>query len=152
MRFVFLDQITTLRPSEMAQAIKTVSYAQDIFGGHSISPEYPSTLLIESMAQLAGVLVEETLLVDGYSGLLALLVMVNKAQFQKIVVPGDLLAIEAKVVSADSLKASVTASVVVDGELVAQAQLAFVMGADHTSQLWEHRRAQVKLWLQGSTR
>lgn len=136
----------------MAQAIKCVSLSDDIFRDHFPgSPVFPGALLIESMAQLAGVLVEETLIDRGTEGLLALLIMVDRARFRHPVRPGDSILIEAQAGSIDELKASVSATASVDDRVVAQAELAFVLGSEHPVQLYEQRRALVKLWREGSS-
>jgi 3-hydroxymyristoyl/3-hydroxydecanoyl-(acyl carrier protein) dehydratase len=151
MRYVFLDRITDLEPAVLARAVKCVSLAEDVFRDHFPgSPVLPGALLIESMAQLAGVLVEETAIANGNDGMLALLVMVDKARFRRPVKPGDKLELEARAVSVDELKASVKTTATVDGVVVAQAELGFVLGTDHPPELVAERRRWVKLWREGT--
>lgn len=151
MRYVFLDRITALEPPTLARAVKCVSLAEDVFRDHFPgSPVLPGALLIESMAQLAGVLVEETSIQRGNPDLLALLIMVDKARFRRPVKPGDRLELEARADSVDALKASLQTTATVDGELVARANLGFVLGADHPPELVAERRRWVKLWREGT--
>jgi 3-hydroxymyristoyl/3-hydroxydecanoyl-(acyl carrier protein) dehydratase len=65
-RYVLLDRITTLEPPELARGIKCVSLADDIFVDHFPGhPVMPGALILEGLAQLAGVLLEATLRQQG---------------------------------------------------------------------------------------
>ncbi len=58
MRYILLDRITVLDPPEMASGIKCVSLADDMFVDHFPGhPIMPGALILESLAQLGGVLV-----------------------------------------------------------------------------------------------
>ncbi len=59
MRYVLLDRIIELEPPVRARGIKCVSLADDVFVDHFPGhPVMPGALIIESLAQLGGVLVE----------------------------------------------------------------------------------------------
>src|SRR5690242_1268310 len=61
-RYVLLDRITTLEPPELARGIKCVSLADDVFVDHFPGhPVMPGVLVVEALAQLAGVLLEATM-------------------------------------------------------------------------------------------
>src|SRR6267154_2041032 len=57
MRYMLLDRIVTLRPPELATAVKCVSLADDVFVDHFPGhPVMPGALLLEALAQLGVVL------------------------------------------------------------------------------------------------
>src|SRR3970282_2407920 len=97
-RYLLLDRITALEPPARARRLKCVSLADDVcvdhFPGH---PVMPGALVLESLAQLGGVLVEAAMRERGRADLHALLVMVNRAKFRQMVRPGDRLALAAAV-------------------------------------------------------
>src|SRR5258707_11299225 len=101
MRYVLLDRITTLQPPELARGIKCVALSDDCFADHFPGhPIMPGALILEALAQLAGVLLETTMRerapsTDG-SELHALLTMIDRAKFRHVVRPGDRLELEAR--------------------------------------------------------
>src|SRR5262245_66309781 len=94
-RYVLLDRITQLDPPEVARGIKCVSLADDIFVDHFPGhPVMPGALILEALAQLAGVLLEATMRQRDRHDLHALLTMIDRAKFRHLVRPGDRLALE----------------------------------------------------------
>ena len=74
MRYVLLDRISELHPPEQAVGVKCVSLADDVFVDHFPGhPVMPGALILESLAQLGGVLLEATMRSRGRSDLHALL-------------------------------------------------------------------------------
>ena len=62
MRYILLDRITTLQPPELARGVKCVSLSDDCMADHFPGhPIMPGALILESLAQLAGVLLEQTM-------------------------------------------------------------------------------------------
>ena len=97
MRYVLLDRITALEPPD-ARARNQVRHrspttsSPTTFPGH---PVMPGALILESLAQLGGVLCEATMRQRGRNDLHALLVGVERAKFRRMVRPGDRLELEA---------------------------------------------------------
>lgn len=152
MRYVLLDRISVLEPPERATGVKCVSLADDVFVDHFPGhPVMPGALILEAMAQLGGVLVEATMRKQGHSNLHALLTMVDKAKFKKMVRPGDRLELEAlgRNASEDGGRVHTTASV--EGEPVAEAILTFVFARVDEPKLLERRREFLSIWLTGSS-
>ena len=97
--FILVDRIREIKPDEYAIGVKNVSLNEPFFQGHF--PYYrvmPGVLIIEAMAQVAGVLV-------GYSepqavtnSRVPLLAGVDHCRFRRQVVPGDQLVIRLEVV------------------------------------------------------
>src|ERR1700758_756353 len=89
---LLVDAILELE-EERIVGIKNVTVNEPYFVGHF--PEYPvmpGVLVVEAMAQVAGVLVLKSL--GGRNQKLVLLATVEEAKFRKPVVPGDQLRIE----------------------------------------------------------
>jgi 3-hydroxyacyl-[acyl-carrier-protein] dehydratase len=88
---LMIDRMEKIILDKSAVGIKNVSinewYFQGHFPGH---PVLPGVLIVEAMAQAAGVLVMKTLGLDS-SNKLVYFMSVEEAKFRKPVVPGDVL-------------------------------------------------------------
>jgi 3-hydroxymyristoyl/3-hydroxydecanoyl-(acyl carrier protein) dehydratase len=150
-RYLLLDRITALEPPERARAVKCVSLADDVFVDHFPGhPVLPGALVLESMAQLGGVLVEAAMRERGRRDLHALLVMVNRAKFRHMVRPGDRLELEAVVGSVTEDGGQVRATATVDGKVAAEAELGFAFAQVTDQRLIDRRREILDVWLHGS--
>lgn len=96
--FLLIDKVVDIELGLSAVGIKSVSmnewYFQGHFPGH---PILPGVLIVEAMAQTAGVLVNKTLQVErgnqpsSSDGNLVYFMSIEEAKFRKPVVPGDTL-------------------------------------------------------------
>ncbi len=151
MRYVLLDRITRLVPAEVAQGVKCVSLADDIFVDHFPGhPIMPGALIVESLAQLGGVLVEATLRERGRNDLHALLTMVDRAKFRRLVRPGDKMELETRLITAREEGGQVRATASVEGQLVAEAELTFAFAEVKSEKLRARRREVLNVWLTGA--
>ncbi len=87
--FLFIDKVTAIIPGERSIGIKNVTINEPFFEGHFPGqPIMPGVLLVEAMAQTAGVTV-----MAGHEGTdqtpLVYFMTVDSARFRKPVVPGD---------------------------------------------------------------
>lgn len=118
--YLLIDRVLE-RGAEEVAAIKCVTVNEPYFQGHFRAP-YPSlmpgTMILEGMAQTAGLLLEE--------GKLAVLAAVERARFHRPVVPGDRIVYRARTVRRrlGLLKAEVWAEV--EGERVAEAVISLM--------------------------
>lgn len=118
---LLVDRIVELE-SDRIVGIKNVTVNEPFFNGHFPAfPVMPGVLIVEAMAQVAGVLVLNH--IKERDNKLVFLASIDNAKFRKPVRPGDQLRIEMQL---DKLKASVvkmhgTASV--DGAIVAEAEV-----------------------------
>ncbi|MCK9539402.1 3-hydroxyacyl-ACP dehydratase FabZ, partial [Dokdonella sp.] len=93
--FLLLDRIIACEPGKQITAIKNVTVNEPFFQGHFPSHRVmPGVLLIESMAQAGGVLTMLSRSLDAADSLVFYLVRVDKARFNRPVVPGDQLRLE----------------------------------------------------------
>ena len=151
MRYLLLDRITVLEP-ERAVGIKCVSLTDDIFVDHFPGhPVMPGALIIESLAQLGGVLVEAAMRERGRRDLHALLTMIQRAKFRRMVRPGDRMELETKVLTVSEDGGQVRATATVDGTLIAEAELGFAFAQVTSEKLIERRREILDVWLHGTT-
>lgn len=93
---LLVDRVLELQPGERIVGLKNVTFNEDFFQGHFPGqPVMPGVLIIESMAQVAGLII---LSVPAHRGKLAYIGAIENARFRKPVLPGDTLITEATVV------------------------------------------------------
>ena len=91
--FLMIDRVSDLIPNKSAIGIKNVTINEPHFQGHfPDKPIMPGVLIIEAMAQTAGVLVVHSL-GDETHGKLVYFMSVENAKFRNPVLPGDVLKI-----------------------------------------------------------
>jgi 3-hydroxyacyl-[acyl-carrier-protein] dehydratase len=87
--FLMVDRIISIRGDEFAIGIKNVTANEPQFQGHFPgNPVFPGVLLLEGMAQTAGVICMQMLGRDG-AGSAVYFLTIDKAKFRKPVYPGD---------------------------------------------------------------
>jgi beta-hydroxyacyl-ACP dehydratase FabZ len=118
---LMVDRILEIT-GESIIAIKNVTANEPHFTGHFPGyPVMPGVLIIEAMAQAAGVLVAK--LAPHTRGRLMFLASVEDAKFRRPVVPGDQLRLEMKMVRLKATIAKMQGLATVDGQVVAEATL-----------------------------
>ena len=119
--FLLVDRIIELSADRIV-GIKNVTVNEPFFTGHFPDfPVMPGVLIVEAMAQAAGVLVLKYI-PDRHQKLI-LLVAIENARFRKPVVPGDTLRLEVSVVKRKATVAKMSGKAIVDGQLVAEAEV-----------------------------
>ena len=98
--FLLVDRVVEIKPGESILGYKNISINEPFFNGHfPDQPIFPGVLIIEAMAQVAGILGFVTTgkkPSDGYNYLLA---GSDNVRFKRPVVPGDRLMLEANFVA-----------------------------------------------------
>src|SRR5947209_17692433 len=118
---LLVDRIIELE-QERIVGIKNVTGNEPFFAGHFPDfPVMPGVLIVEAMAQTAGVLVLSG--IADRDNKLVFLVSVDGARFRKPVVPGDQLRIEMAVIKRKGTVAKMGGRATVDGVLVAEAEV-----------------------------
>ena len=124
--FLWIDRVEELEPGVRCVAVKFVDPADPIFAGHfPAKPILPGVLLIEAVAQTAGVMLGSAGPQVAGGGV-ALLAAVNRFKFLKPVSPGKELRIETKKLTNVGQMAYIGGTVWVDGEMVANGELSVV--------------------------
>jgi 3-hydroxyacyl-[acyl-carrier-protein] dehydratase len=92
--FLMIDRIVELEPGKRCVGIKNVSINEPFFQGHFPGhPVMPGVLIIESMAQVAGIMAYMAS-DDTMKNKLSYFMSIDSAKFRKPVFPGDQLRIE----------------------------------------------------------
>ena len=103
--------------------IKNVTANEPFFTGHFPErPVMPGVLIIEALAQTAGVLMLGT---PENLGKLAFFMGIENAKFRKPVIPGDQLRLEVEVIRWKTKTGRVRGTALVDGKVAAEAELTF---------------------------
>jgi beta-hydroxyacyl-ACP dehydratase FabZ len=119
--FLLVDRIIEMSGTHIV-GIKNVTFNEPFFLGHFPDfPVMPGVLIVEAMAQTAGVQVLST--IPDRHNKLVFLVAVDGARFRRPVVPGDQLRIEMKVLRRKGSVAKMAGQVTVDGAVVAEAEV-----------------------------
>jgi UDP-3-O-[3-hydroxymyristoyl] N-acetylglucosamine deacetylase/3-hydroxyacyl-[acyl-carrier-protein] dehydratase len=123
--FLLIDRIIELEEDKRAVGIKNVTINEFYFPGHFPNmPIMPGVLIMEALAQVAGVMMlnkRENL------GKYAFFMSMDKVKFRKSVVPGDQLVLETEVLKLRSKTVQVKAVASVDGKVVAEGELMFAL-------------------------
>ena len=118
---LLVDRIVELE-AERIVGIKNVTANEPFFMGHFPDfPVMPGVLIVEAMAQTAGVLVLKS--IPDRESKMVLLVSVESAKFRKPVVPGDQLRIEMTLLKRKASVAKMAGKAYVDGVVVAEAEV-----------------------------
>ena len=118
---LLVDAILELEEDRIV-GIKNVTANEPFFIGHFPDfPVMPGVLIIETMAQVAGVLVLKS--IPDRKNKLVLLASIEEAKFRRPVLPGHQLRIEMKVTRRKASVAKMQGTATVDGLVVAEAIL-----------------------------
>jgi|TARA_B100000315_G_C14337344_1_gene478007 3-hydroxyacyl-[acyl-carrier-protein] dehydratase len=109
MRWLWIDCITEHEGGNRLVAVKNVSLAEDVLHDHIIGgkPIFPFSLMIEGMAQTAGILVGST---SGFQEKV-ILAKISKASLECDVTAGDTIRYDANIVRVDDQGASTTGTI-----------------------------------------
>ena len=119
---LLVDRVESLDPETGIVAVKAVSMNEQFFQGHFPGrPIMPGVLIVEALAQAAGVLAVEALGLAG-SGKLVYFMEIEGAKFRQPVEPGVLLRLEVEFVQKRASVCKFAGRALVDGKLAAEAQ------------------------------
>ena len=118
---LLVDRVLTLEPDRAIRAIKAVTINEPFFQGHFPGrPIMPGVLIVEALAQAAGVLAVESLGLTG-SGKLVYFMAIDGAKFRTPVEPGVLLQLDVEFVQKRSSVCKFAGRASIDGKLAAEA-------------------------------
>jgi 3-hydroxyacyl-[acyl-carrier-protein] dehydratase len=121
--FVMVDRITELTAGKSIRGHKSVAYNEPWFPGHFPQrPIMPGVLILESLAQIGGILAHASDPFDPAKNLMFFL-GIDKARFRRTVEPGDRLDLYAEVLHHRSNVWRLRGEAHVDGILAADAEL-----------------------------
>ncbi|MGH9470453.1 MAG: 3-hydroxyacyl-ACP dehydratase FabZ [Terriglobia bacterium] len=130
--FLLVDRIISLEPGKRIVGLKNVTVNESFFQGHFPgAPVMPGVLIIESMAQVAGVLIYRDL--PEKEKKLIYFTGIENAKFRRPVTPGDQVLVEMEMISRRNNFGKMAGRATVDGKLVAEATVMFAI-IDHPAQ------------------
>ncbi|GAB4265974.1 MAG: 3-hydroxyacyl-ACP dehydratase FabZ [Deferrisomatales bacterium] len=125
--FLLVDRVLEMVPGERVVALKNVTVNEPFFPGHFPGrPVMPGVLIIEALAQAAGILALRT--TDRpIEGKLLMFRSIDRAKFRRPVIPGDQIHLHAHVLKRRQSFWSFEAQARVEDQLVAEAELSAVI-------------------------
>lgn len=118
---LLVDRVEELVPDQSIRAIKAVTINENFFNGHFPGrPIMPGVLIVEALAQAAGILAVESLGLAG-SGKLVYFMAIEGAKFRAPVEPGCLLTLDVEFVQKRSSVCKFSGRASVNGKLAAEA-------------------------------
>ncbi len=121
--FLFVDRVIEIEPGKKGIGIKNVTINDGFFQGHFPQKAVmPGVIMIEAMAQTAGVVV---LTSGAHNGKVALFMSISDVKFRKVVYPGDQLMMEVEIIRDRERTAHVKGVARVDGEVAIEADMMF---------------------------
>jgi 3-hydroxyacyl-[acyl-carrier-protein] dehydratase len=126
--FVMIDRVKNIQGDEEGIGIKNVTVNEPQFTGHfPDNPVMPGVLLIEGMAQTAGVLCLRQMNEAARAKSLFYFLTIDKAKFRKPAVPGDTIEYHVKKIARRRNMWWYRAEAKVDGNLIAEAEVGAVI-------------------------
>jgi 3-hydroxyacyl-[acyl-carrier-protein] dehydratase len=126
--FLLVDRVVELEPGKRAVGIKMVTANEPQFTGHFPGqPIMPGVLMVEALAQTAGVAI---LTLDEYRGKLGLFAGIDDCRFRRMVVPGDTLVLKVEVEKLRGMFGRVRTVASVDGDVAVEATLSIIIPRD----------------------
>ena len=122
--FLFIDRVEEIIENESAIGIKNVTINEPFCPGHIPPlPIMPGVLIVESMAQVGGIVLS---LLPGMKGIFFAFAGIDKVRFRRQVIPGDQLIITVELLSLKRKRiAKMKVEAMVDGELAAEGEMLF---------------------------
>ncbi len=121
--FIFVDRIIELEEDKRIVGIKNVTANEQFFVGHFPQKAImPGVLVVEAMAQTAGVLMLKK---KDNRGKLAYVMSIDKVRLRRPIVPGDRLRLEGEVCKLRKKTGKVRGRTLVGGKLAAEAEFLF---------------------------
>jgi 3-hydroxyacyl-[acyl-carrier-protein] dehydratase len=128
--FLLVDRILEVEPGKRVVGIKNVTYNEPFFPGHFPGrPIMPGVLIVEAMAQTAGVLIFYSLPEDERKKTVFFL-GIDNVRFRKPVIPGDQLRMELEITRHRQAIWGFKGKAFVDGNVVAEGELLAMIGEE----------------------
>ena len=122
--FILVDKVLELVPNKKIRAVKNVTINEEFFIGHFPHyPVMPGVLIIEALAQAAGILSFKSMNESANEESLYFFVGIDNCRFKRPVGPGDVLALNVQIEKVKGGVWKYQATAEVEQKICAQAQL-----------------------------
>lgn len=122
--FLLVDRVLSCEPGKHLVALKNVTANEAFFQGHfPIKAVMPGVLIIEALAQTAGLLAVKSCDIGPDDNALYFLAGIDNARFKRVVVPGDQLIMHAEVIKGKRDLWKLKCEAYVDGDLACSAEI-----------------------------
>ncbi len=122
--YLMVDRVTGIELGKRITGFKNVTVNEEYFNGHFPGRQImPGVLMIEAMAQIAGILGFVTTGKRPADGYIYLFVGADNIRFKRQVVPGDRLDLEAELITSKRHIYKFACRATVDGELAASTEI-----------------------------
>ena len=126
--FLLVDRIIEVESGKRIVGLKNVTFNEPFFPGHFPGrPIMPGVLIVEAMAQTAGILVFNSLPREHFKTPVYFL-GIDNVRFRKPVIPGDQLRLELEITKHRQSIWGFKGKALVEGNLVAEAELLAMLG------------------------
>lgn len=148
MRFFMIDRIRVWEIGVKAEAVKNITLSEDFFDDHfPRRPVMPGVLIIEGMAQLAGLLLEASVKQQHNENVKCLLTILERTKFREIVRPGDTLIYQTDIVFINKNGGKVTATAICDGRTIVTTGMVFAFKYVDDPMLELKRAELIRTWM-----
>ncbi len=148
MRFFLIDKIIQWEIDKSAKAVKNISLSEDFFDDHfPRMPVMPGVLILEGMAQLSGIFLEETIKSKMDIEKKALMSIIDKTKFRDISKPGDQLIYSAEVTNYNDIGGKVRSEAYKNDKLIVSTNFTFIFNDIDDEYLKRDRKRLLELWL-----
>lgn len=125
---LLVDRVIEMDGDRRAMGVKNVTMNEPFFQGHYPgTPVMPGVLIVEAMAQLAGLLLSRKL---EHTGKIPMLLSLDKVKLRRPVVPGDQLVLEAENIRVKARTGHVKCRAFVGDQMAAEAEIKFMLVDD----------------------
>jgi 3-hydroxyacyl-[acyl-carrier-protein] dehydratase len=126
--FLLVDRVLSCEPGKSITALKNVTINEPFFNGHFPNyPVMPGVLIIEALAQAAGILTLKSVSAKPDQDSIFYFVGIDAARFKRPVQPGDQLMLKATILRERIGVWKYSAKAEVDGRVAAEAELMCTM-------------------------
>jgi 3-hydroxyacyl-[acyl-carrier-protein] dehydratase len=145
-----IDRILDWEIGGIARAVKNISLSEDFFDDHfPRMPIMPGVLILEGMAQLGGVFLEETAKQELSIHRKAVMISIDKTKFREISVPGDTLIYSARILAVNDAGGKVELQAEKCGKSIVKTMMNFAFREISDPYLLRDRDRLLKLWMTG---
>ena len=127
--FLLVDRVIAMEKHKSLVAIKNVTVNEPFFSGHfPVRPVMPGVLIVEALAQAAGLLIVKSIDLLEYHEDIYFFAGIDKARFKRVVEPGDQLQLEIEILKSGRLWKFI-GKATVEGQLACGAKFMTIRGS-----------------------